>query len=190
MISTEDSDVPKALNNIVVSIHAIATFQALHDYLRPRISGLLNSSRIFAALTGSLSSASSSHAQPPAESSTKPPETNTDESGPTRRRSLRLSAKKEAQNNAESRKISDDITSNAELEISKVDALPGTGASHDDAHIEADFTDDEVDADVRVPSNPYYPRLPSPQVIDEDLDVDRSVVEKTVNLSVADGEIY
>ena len=148
MIATEDSDVPKALNNIVVSIHAIATFQALHDYLRPRISGLLNSSRIFAALTGSLSSASSSRAQPPAESSTKPSETSTNESGPTRRRSLRLSAKKDAQNNAEAGKTSNDATATAESETSKIDALHETGASHDDTHIEADFTDDEVDADV------------------------------------------
>lgn len=148
MIATEDSDVPKALNNIVVSIHAIATFQALHDYLRPRISGLLNSSRIFAALTGSLSSPSSSRAQPPAESSTKPPETSTGDSGPTRRRSLRLSAKKDAQNNAEAGKTSDDAIATTEPETPKVDAVPEMGAGHDDAHIEADFTDDEVDADV------------------------------------------
>jgi len=147
LIATEDSDVPKALNNIVVSIHAIATFQALHDYLRPRISGLLNSSRIFAALTGSLSSASSSRAQPPAESSTKQSETTTNDSGPTRRRSLRLSAKKDAQNNAEAGKTSDDAAASTDPETSKVDALPETGTSHD-THIEADFTDDEVDADV------------------------------------------
>ncbi|KAF9778308.1 hypothetical protein BJ322DRAFT_1114126 [Thelephora terrestris] len=170
LIATEDSDVPKALNNIVVSIHAIATFQALHDYLRPRISGLLNSSRLLAALTGSLSSASSSRPPPPLESSTKPPEATTTESGPARRRSLRLSAKKDAQNNAESAKAPDDVTPAVEPETSKVDALSDTGMSHDDTHIEADFTDDEVDADV----------------FDEDLDGDRSVVEKTVNLSVAD----
>ena len=144
LIATEDSDVPKALNNIVVSIHAIATFQALHDYLRPRISGLLNSSRIFAALTGSLSSASSSRAQPPTETSAKLSETNTNDSGPTRRRSLRLSAKKDAQNNTEAGKTSNDT---ADPETPKVEALPETGASHD-THIEADFTDDEVDADV------------------------------------------
>lgn len=157
LIATEDSDVPKALNNIVVSIHAIATFQALHDYLRPRISGLLNSSRIFAALTGSLSSASSSRPQLPAESSTKPSETNTNESGPTRRRSLRLSAKKEAQNSADSGKASDDIAPTTEPEPSRVDALPETGVSHDDTHIEADFTDDEVDADVCIPSDVWHP---------------------------------
>ena len=111
---------------------------------------------------------------------------NAHESGPTRRRSLRLSAKKEAQNNAESGKTSD-ITPTTGPEISK----PDTGVSHDDTHIEADFTDDEVDADVRFPSVVRYsPLTVPPQVIDEDLDGDRSVAEKTVNLSVADGEIY
>ena len=76
--------------------------------------------------------------------------------------------------------------------MSKVDAIPEAGASHDDTHIEADFTDDEVDADVCrfylifVTFLFTFPR----QVFDEELDGDRSVVEKTVNLSVADGEGY
>jgi hypothetical protein len=84
------------------------------------------------------------------------------------------------------------VTPVAEPEASKVDALSDTGVSHDDTHIEADFTDDEVDADVRhftldvVSSLFTLPR----QVFDEDLDGDRSVVEKTVNLSVADGETH
>lgn len=34
----EDSDIPIAYREVVVSIHAIATFKALDDYLRPRIS--------------------------------------------------------------------------------------------------------------------------------------------------------
>lgn len=34
----EGSDIPRNCSNITVSIHAIATFQALHDYLRPRVS--------------------------------------------------------------------------------------------------------------------------------------------------------
>ena len=121
------------------------------------MSCLLNSSRLFAALTGSLSSASSSRPPPPAESSTKPPETNTTDSGPARRRSLRLSAKKDAQNNAESGKAPVDVTPVAEPETSKVDALSDTGVSHDDTHIEADFTDDEVDADVRHLRGNYLP---------------------------------
>ncbi|KAF8160476.1 hypothetical protein K438DRAFT_309781 [Mycena galopus ATCC 62051] len=43
LVAGDESDVPRNLHNIVVSIHAIATFQALHDYLRPRVAGLLGS---------------------------------------------------------------------------------------------------------------------------------------------------
>lgn len=56
-----------------------------------------------------------------------------------------MSAKKDAQN-AEAGKTSD-ATATTDPETPKVDALPEAGASHD-THIEADFTDDEVDADV------------------------------------------
>lgn len=38
LIADEDSGIPRAFRNIMVSIHAIATFKALDDYLRPRIS--------------------------------------------------------------------------------------------------------------------------------------------------------
>ena len=71
----------------------------------------------------------------------------TNDSGPARRRSLRLSAKKDAQNNAEAGKTSDDAIATTDPNTPKIDALPETGASHE-THIEADFTDDEVDADV------------------------------------------
>jgi E3 ubiquitin-protein ligase TRIP12 len=37
LVADEDSDIPRSYRNIMVSIHAIATFQALDDYLRPRI---------------------------------------------------------------------------------------------------------------------------------------------------------
>lgn len=57
MVADDDSDIPQNLHNIVVSIHAIATFQALHEYLRPRVAGLLSGgyklSGMFAALTAS-----------------------------------------------------------------------------------------------------------------------------------------
>lgn len=49
------------------------------------------------------------------------------------------------------------MTPVAEPETSKVDALSDTGVSHDDTHIEADFTDDEVDADVRHLRGNYLP---------------------------------
>lgn len=37
LVADEDSDIPRSYRNIMVSIHAIATFRALDDYLRPRI---------------------------------------------------------------------------------------------------------------------------------------------------------
>lgn len=38
LVADEDSEIPRPYRNIMVSIHAIATFKALDDYLRPRIS--------------------------------------------------------------------------------------------------------------------------------------------------------
>lgn len=37
LIADDDSDIPKPYRNIMVSIHAIATFKSLDEYLRPRI---------------------------------------------------------------------------------------------------------------------------------------------------------
>ena len=37
LVAEDDSDIPRSYRNIMVSIHAIATFKALDDYLRPRI---------------------------------------------------------------------------------------------------------------------------------------------------------
>lgn len=37
LVADEDSEIPRPYRNIMVSIHAIATFKALDDYLRPRI---------------------------------------------------------------------------------------------------------------------------------------------------------
>ena len=60
LVADDDSNIPRPYRNIMVSIHAIATFKSLDDYLRPRISlaerphgsrrdGL---ARAFAAITG------------------------------------------------------------------------------------------------------------------------------------------
>jgi E3 ubiquitin-protein ligase TRIP12 len=38
LVADDGSDIPRPYRNIMVSIHAIATFKALDDYLRPRIS--------------------------------------------------------------------------------------------------------------------------------------------------------
>lgn len=39
LVAEEGTDVPKAFSGFIVSIHAIATFKALDDYLKPRLSG-------------------------------------------------------------------------------------------------------------------------------------------------------
>ncbi|KAG8989607.1 Ubiquitin fusion degradation protein 4 [Tulasnella sp. JGI-2019a] len=58
LVAAEGMSVPKNCTNITVSIHAIATFQALHDYLRPRVAGAGPGSRFggvlaaFAAAAG------------------------------------------------------------------------------------------------------------------------------------------
>ena len=38
LVAEEESGIPRSFRNVMVSIHAIATFKALDDYLRPRIS--------------------------------------------------------------------------------------------------------------------------------------------------------
>ena len=38
LVADDDSDMPRPYRNVMISIHAIATFKALDDYLRPRIS--------------------------------------------------------------------------------------------------------------------------------------------------------
>lgn len=41
LVAADDAGTPKTLANVIVSIHAIATFQAFNDYLRPRIASAL-----------------------------------------------------------------------------------------------------------------------------------------------------
>lgn len=192
LVAVDDSDIPRNLHNIVVSIHAIATFQALHDYLRPRVAGLLNNgSRLHgmlaalasSGLVGSSPRASNSDAAPPppqptapaAESST--PATASSSSGQTtlgRRRSQRLSAKNAATDPTPveaSSPVQDTAETNAQPELSA--PLPEGAPSETvvDSELAAEFSDEEeIDADVF-----------------DDVDPDRSVSEKTVMLSVGEG---
>lgn len=122
LVAEDGSDVPRSCTNIVVSIHAIATFQAFNDYLRPRIlAASAVSDRSAAsrsapqASAGTLSSFLAAFAAA-AEGSSSPPESSALASGsgtrlssslgpasndgpsgsssqPTRRRSDRLSGK-------------------------------------------------------------------------------------------------
>ncbi|CAG8693181.1 11863_t:CDS:2, partial [Acaulospora colombiana] len=57
LTAEEPADVPKSCQNLMVSIHAIAPFSALDDYLKPRIAGILPfrsdmSQGLLQALTG------------------------------------------------------------------------------------------------------------------------------------------
>ncbi|KAJ3559621.1 hypothetical protein NM688_g224 [Phlebia brevispora] len=185
LIAADDSDVPRNLSNIIVSIHAIATFQALHDYLRPRVAGLLGSgsriSGMLAALAASgLAASSSSQTESP-----RPPPTSDNTSTPpassaaaiSRRRSLRLSAKKAGQSNEESAGVHDDSSARGEDkgDAETIESAPADSARSDTAvndEFAADFTDEDVDVDA--------------EVIDDEEDSDSGTPEKTVTVSVGD----
>ncbi|KAJ2934030.1 hypothetical protein H1R20_g3045, partial [Candolleomyces eurysporus] len=184
LVAEPDSEIPRNLQNIAVSIHAIATFQALHDYLRPRVSGLLagNSrlSGMFAALAASgfpasassraaledaLQSARSSASAAPSASNNEPPSA----SGVTRRRSQRLSAK----NGTATSTNNQDAASTSESASTAGPSLGSTTQAIEDplSDLHDDFSDEEIDAEV---------------YDDEDDDPDVSISEKTVTLNVAE----
>ncbi|KAJ2915477.1 hypothetical protein MD484_g4935, partial [Candolleomyces efflorescens] len=183
LVAEPDSEIPRNLQNIAVSIHAIATFQALHDYLRPRVAGLLagNSrlSGMFAALAASgfpasassraaledaLQSARSSTSAVPSASTNEPPSA----SGVTRRRSQRLSAK-----NGTAPTNNQDAASTSESASTAGPSLGSTAPAIEDplSDLHDDFSDEEIDAEV---------------YDDEDDDPDVSISEKTVTLNVAE----
>jgi E3 ubiquitin-protein ligase TRIP12 len=177
LVAGDDSDIPRNLHNIVVSIHAIATFQALHDYLRPRVAGLLSNTRLsgmLAALTpSSLATGTSSRNVPEETPQTQSAKNSTAENNTSlavstgtagRRRSLRLSAKQAGGTVNDEKMIAS--TGDAEPDDSTV---PGASASElpmpdiagftpsieaapsdtvVDSELQADFTDDEVEAEV------------------------------------------
>ncbi|KAK2463605.1 hypothetical protein APHAL10511_004356 [Amanita phalloides] len=176
----ENSDIPRSLHNVVVSIHAIATFQALHDYLRPRVAGLIGgSSRLsgmlaaFAAagLAGPLSannvdnsSSKNSGVSAPAG---VPSGTQTVSDGP--RRSRRLSAK--ISSGAGDKGDDEGPSSEPNAAESSAQASGSTTESGPGEALYAEFTDEEeVDADV----------------FDEEVEQDQSSGDKTVTVSVAE----
>lgn len=174
----DNSDIPRNLHNIVVSIHAIATFQALHDYLRPRVAGLIGgSSRLssmlsaIAGLGGPFSGNSDiplpklSDSAPAGTSSSQ----NTANDSP--RRSRRLSAKIAGGSGSGGNDEGPSNESNTK-EGSTQGGEPTPEPQGETLY--ADFTDDEVDADV----------------FDEEVEHDQSGGDKTVSLSVAEGMPY
>lgn len=97
LVADEDSGIPRHFRNILVSIHAIATFKALDDYLRPRISlaerpprsrreGL---SSTMAAYTGAMMAGRDPRGGPP------PPQPSLGSSLPTRSASKKGSSQEE-----------------------------------------------------------------------------------------------
>jgi E3 ubiquitin-protein ligase TRIP12 len=161
LVASEGSDIPKNFNNIVVSIHAIATFQALHDYLRPRVSGLMFSgsrlSGMLAALAGvtsGLSTSPKTPEQPEASTSAGPSSTTVE-----RRRSQRLSAKNAAAagETAAEPPSEEAGPSNPPLAPLSSSTEPpasalGEESFGDNAEFTADFTDDEMEAEVSTSS--------------------------------------
>ncbi|KAJ7799117.1 hypothetical protein B0H14DRAFT_2904219 [Mycena olivaceomarginata] len=196
LVAGDESDVPRNLHNIVVSIHAIATFQALHDYLRPRVAGLLGSgSRLSGMLAALAASGFTGTAPPtPGEAPPAPPmappaaaaesssagaaasaSASTSGSTITRRRSQRLSAKNAPAAEGSAAAAS---TSDAPVAGSSSDGAAGSSSIEGgppsnlmDSEMAADFTDEEeVDA----------------EVFDDDVDPDNSIADKTVTLSIAE----
>ncbi|KAF8817458.1 hypothetical protein BYT27DRAFT_7074713 [Phlegmacium glaucopus] len=203
LVAGDDSDIPRNLHNIVVSIHAIATFQALHDYLRPRVAGLLSSSRLsgmFAALAASGFVGSTS--KPTVDDSPKPTKSTdpgaessaaaTSVSTIQRRRSQRLSAKQAGSSSGElAAGMYTDSSLLTEASLSSPSGAAGTSntpstleavpppvepAASDtivDSELQAEFTDDEDDE-------------VDAEVFDDEVDPDTSLSEKTVTVSVVE----
>ncbi|KZT25275.1 hypothetical protein NEOLEDRAFT_377486 [Neolentinus lepideus HHB14362 ss-1] len=207
LVAADDSDIPRNLNNIVVSIHAIATFQALHDYLRPRVAGVMGGS---SRLSGMLAALAASGLSPgfagrslgeprtPKPAETQPASTRSAQAGSSteqsasestagRRRSLRLSAKKQGAPSAAEIGATDAISepgaaesiapSEPPVSVASATAASSTGEPApsetlvNEEEFAADFTDNEVDA----------------EVFDEEMEEDHVGAEdKTVTLSVAD----
>ncbi|EIW79108.1 hypothetical protein CONPUDRAFT_59237 [Coniophora puteana RWD-64-598 SS2] len=188
LTADEESDIPRTLQNMVVSIHAIATFQALNDYLRPRVAGLMSNNRLsgmLAALAASGLGSSSRDPGPPPKAPSRPisPTPAPGEKSVGRRRSQRLSAKSEAAPTsgssvqAASAPAAAENTAEETAPASSTSA-PAVAVSPEERHsppfipesdFGADLTDDEVHA----------------EVFEDDEDLDRPT-EKTVSVAVAD----
>ena len=166
LVATEDADVPKSLSNIVVSIHAIATFQALHDYLRPRVAGILPSG---SRLSGMLAALAASALAPPSSSRglptpSAPNPTSTESGSLSRRRSLRLKEKRvgAVDTPAEPSAANDEALSksppqsSAGAEAGDSSASPSaadsasSGTAVQEPEYTGDCTDEEIDVDAEV----------------------------------------
>ncbi|KAG5222613.1 Ubiquitin fusion degradation protein [Salix suchowensis] len=181
LVASEESDSPRNIHNIVVSIHAIATFQALHDYLRPRITSLLsNTSRLSGMLAAlqahGLASAADLAASKP--SSSTPADEPQPSSSVGRRRSQRLSAKKAGTSGQTSADAEGWTSADAPAqEATASEGNQGNGATGPS-----------------MPSKPNpYPAICWIDDVDAELfdeEGDNNGAEKTVNLSIAEGKYH
>ncbi|KAF9479594.1 hypothetical protein BDN70DRAFT_906231 [Pholiota conissans] len=203
LVAGDDSDIPRNLHNIVVSIHAIATFQALHDYLRPRVAGLLsNGSRLsgmFAALAasgfaGTASRPGESASVPVRSATTNATGDSTSGSTPSvqRRRSQRLAKQATGATSTEnlpSAESQDNATTLTAIQTpsqpppaplsdsnaSLPDQFPGSVEHASDALVDSELHADFSDEEEI-----------DAEVFDEDVDGDNNVSEKTITVSVAE----
>ncbi|KAH9924830.1 hypothetical protein B0H21DRAFT_781413 [Amylocystis lapponica] len=205
LVAAEDSDVPRNLSNIVVSIHAIATFQALHDYLRPRVAGSLPGGSRLSGMLAAL--AASGLAPPPADSPLRSATTAASDGSTVattasssasatlsvnRRRSLRLSAKKSAA----------DVVAPAPAPAATVPSAEGSNDAHDSSpptssvHEPAEPSSTRSGPETASTETMLHDAEFAAEFTDDELDVDaevfeegdpdQSVSEKTITVSVGD----
>lgn len=143
---------------MVVSIHAIATFQALNDYLRPRVAGLASSGRLsnmLAALAasgfGPGAASRADHEANQVAAAPVAPSSSPDAPPPPnevrRRRSQRLSVKNATSSSAV---ISDNAPPATTTPASALDSISRQREELliQESGLAAELTDDEVDAEV------------------------------------------
>ncbi|KAL5537204.1 UFD4 [Sanghuangporus sanghuang] len=214
LIPEDSSD--SSTSNLVVSIHAIATFQALNDYLRPRLTGLLSTSAgsrlsgMLSALAsgrfgadvlsaGGLAGFSSALSAPP-----PPPEAQPQARGdsmndsapkPERRRSQRLSAKASAASISENARVqaSSSVATPSAASTSTVVAPQDKGkkaTSRSRKNSSGDRADEETladDDDDLDSEGDFMDADIDAEVFEDEGDHDHGEeAEKTVTLSVAD----
>jgi len=208
LVTGDESDVPRNLHNIVVSIHAIATFQALHDYLRPRVAGLLSSGTRLSGMLAALAASGFSGSSSRDVTDEVPPSTKTSgvpaaKSSPTvvapsaststisRRRSQRLSAKNAVAAAAPDTAAVDKIPAAAtafdesagmEIPVSYASVSHASGVTA--SALEVAPSDTVVDSELQAD---FTDDEVDAEVFDDEVDPDNSLSDKTVTLSVAEG---
>lgn len=165
LAAEDDSGIPRAYRNIMVSIHAIATFRALDDYLRPRINLAERAARSRDALANTVARAAASgtsdathQESTPARTrssrqDTTPSQRGKESAGRLRRSSRRVSSQKGMGDDETSTTAPVD-DSQAQLECADEAALSDEQEEDDEDGLDAivDDLEDEMDDDIPDPS--------------------------------------